>query len=141
MEIILYMLLFAFGWASCLLFYFGKSVNFFYNMVKISQLLSLFILARSIEHFVYAKEFRLKTMVDNGDSEHNIKCTISQFEDEIIFFKKSSLKELSDIINSNNWLTDSNSKTIFSDWESAMKYLANNTETILTFMKKHKGES
>ena len=139
MEIILYILLFAFGWASCLLFYFGKSVNFFYNMVKISQLLSLLILARSLEHFTYAKELRLKTMVDNGDSEHNIKCTLGQFEDEIMFFKKSSLKELSDIINLKNF--DSNYKNIFSDWESAMKYLANNTETILTFMKKHKGES
>ena len=56
-----------------------------------------------------------------------------------MFFKKSSLKELSDIINLKNF--DSNYKNIFSDWESAMKYLANNTETILTFMKKHKGES
>ena len=136
MEIILYMLLFAFGWVSCLLFYFGKSVNFFYHMIKISQLLSLFILARALEHFTYAKEFRVKTMIKNNDSEHNIDCTMNQFEEEITFFKRSSLKELKEIMT-----RSADTKNNFSDWDSAMVYLANNTEFILTFMKKHKGES
>ena len=144
MEIILYILLFAFGWASCLLFYFGKSVNFFYQMVKISQLLSLFILARAMEHFTYAKEFRVKTMIKNNDTEHNIYCARMQFEDEISFFKKSSLKELKEILGffqSLDMMRNSDTKNIFSDWNSAMSYLADNTEFILTFMKKHKGES
>jgi|TARA_R110000851_G_scaffold28742_2_gene79764 hypothetical protein len=136
MEIILYILLFAFGWVSCLLFYFGKSVNFFYHMIKISQLLSLFILARALEHFTYAKEFRVKTMIKNNDSEHNIDCTMNQFEEEITFFKRSSLKELKEIMT-----RSADTKNNFSDWDSAMVYLANNTEFILTFMKKHKGES
>jgi len=138
------MLLFAFGWASCLLFYFGKSVNFFYQMVKISQLLSLFILARAMEHFTYAKEFRVKTMIENDDTEHNIYCARMQFEDEINFFKKSSLKELKEILGffqSLDMMRNSDTKNIFSDWNSAMSYLADNTEFILTFMKKHKGES
>ena len=74
-TIILYLLLFVFGWASCLLFYFGKSLNFYAQVVNLSQLLSLFILARSMEHFAYAKGFRIKTMIDNGDSEHNITAT------------------------------------------------------------------
>ena len=134
MEIILY--IFAFGWVSCLLFYFGKSVNFFYHMIKISQLLSLFILARALEHFTYAKEFRVKTMIKNNDSEHNIDCTMNQFEEEITFFKRSSLKELKEIMT-----RSADTKNNFSDWDSAMVYLANNTEFILTFMKKHKGES
>ena len=136
MEIILYILLFAFGWVSCLLFYFGKSVNFFYHMIKISQLLSRFILARALEHFTYAKEFRVKTMIKNNDSEHNIDCTMNQFEEEITFFKRSSLKELKEIMT-----RSADTKNNFSDWDSAMVYLANNTEFILTFMKKHKGES
>ena len=136
MEIILYILLFAFGWVSCLLFYFGKSVNFFYHMIKISQLLSLFILARALEHFTYAKEFRVKTMIKNNDSEHNIDCTMNQFEEEITFFKRSSLKELKEIMT-----RSADTKNNFSDWDSAMVYLANNTEFILTFLKKHKGES
>ena len=138
------MLLFAFGWGSCLLFYFGKSVNFFYQMVKISQLLSLFILARAMEHFTYAKEFRVKTMIENDDTEHNIYCARMQFEDEISFFKKSSLKELKEILGffqSLDMMRNSDTKNIFSDWNSAMSYLADNTEFILTFMKKHKGES
>ena len=136
--------MFAFGWASCLLFYFGKSVNFFYQMVKISQLLSLFILARAMEHFTYAKEFRVKTMIENDDTEHNIYCARMQFEDEINFFKKSSLKELKEILGffqSLDMMRNSDTKNIFSDWNSAMSYLADNTEFILTFMKKHKGES
>lgn len=136
--------MFAFGWASCLLFYFGKSVNFFYQMVKISQLLSLFILARAMEHFTYAKEFRVKTMIENDDTEHNIYCARMQFEDEISFFKKSSLKELKEILGffqSLDMMRNSDTKNIFSDWNSAMSYLADNTEFILTFMKKHKGES
>ncbi len=136
MQIILYILLFAFGWVSCLLFYFGKSVNFFYHMIKISQLLSLFILARALEHFTYAKEFRVKTMIKNNDSEHNIDCTMNQFEEEITFFKRSSLKELKEIMT-----RSADTKNNFSDWDSARVYLANNTEFILTFMKKHKGES
>tara|TARA_R110002126_G_scaffold138790_2_gene283371 strand:+ start:931 stop:1248 length:318 start_codon:yes stop_codon:yes gene_type:complete len=105
-------------------------------MIKISQLLSLFILARALEHFTYAKEFRVKTMIKNNDSEHNIDCTMNQFEEEITFFKRSSLKELKEIMT-----RSADTKNNFSDWDSAMVYLANNTEFILTFMKKHKGES
>ena len=89
-----------------------------------------------MEHFTYAKEFRVKTMIENYDTEHNIYCARMQFEDEINFFKKSSLKELKEIM-----MRNSDTKNIFSDWNSAMSYLADNTEFILTFMKKHKGES
>ena len=133
-EIILYIALFAFGWASCLLFYFGKSVNFFYRMLKISQLLSLFILARSLEHFSYAKEFRIKTMVENDDTDHNIYTAKIQFEDEISFFKKSALKELEKT-------TPYAEKTVFSDWDSAMRYLGNNIKFILTYINNHKKEN
>lgn len=89
-----------------------------------------------MEHFAYAKEFRVKTMIENDDTEHNIYCARMQFEDEISFFKKSSLKELKEIM-----MRNSDTKNIFSDWNSAMSYLADNTEYIIAFMKKHKGES
>ena len=97
-----------------------------------------------MEHFTYAKEFRVKTMIENDDTEHNIYCARMQFEDEINFFKKSSLKELKEILGffqSLDMMRNSDTKNIFSDWNSAMSYLADNTEFILTFMKKHKGES
>lgn len=131
-EIILYVSLFAFGWASCLLFYFGKSVNFYYNMIKISQLLSLFIIVRALEHFSYAKDFRIKTMIAGDDTDHNIYSAKLQFEDEVSFFKDSFLKQIRKTIPNVN--RDNN---IFSDWDTAMKYLSNNTEFILKFIKEN----
>jgi hypothetical protein len=134
-TIILYLLLFVFGWASCLLFYFGKSLNFYAQVVNLSQLLSLFILARSMEHFAYAKGFRIKTMIDNGDSEHNITATELQFEDEINFFKESAIKELIAAQDPTPSLRK------FDNWDAGMTFLATNIDLIKKFMNKHKGES
>lgn len=117
------------------MFYFGKSINFYIKVVNLSQLLSLFILARSMEHFAYAKGFRIKTMIDNGDSKHNVVATNLQFEDEINFFKESTIKELLAI-----QIQEPAFKN-FENWETSMIFLATNIDRIKTFMNKHKGES
>jgi len=134
-TIILYLLIFSFGWASCLLFYFGKSINFYMRVVNLSQLLSLFILARSMEHFSYAKSFRVRTMIENGDSEQNISAIKLQFEDEIRFFKGSSIKELIAIQDPTPSFRN------FENWDTGMIFLATNIDLIRTFMNKYKGES
>lgn len=134
-TIILYLLIFSFGWASCLLFYFGKSINFYMRVVNLSQLLSLFILARSMEHFSYAKSFRVRTMIDNGDSKQNISAINLQFEDEIKFFKESAIKELIAIQDRTPSFKN------FENWDTGMVFLATNIDLIKVFMKKHKGET
>ena len=105
------------------------------RVVNLSQLLSLFILARSMEHFSYAKSFRVRTMIENGDSEQNISAIKLQFEDEINFFKGSSIKELIAI------QEPTPSFRNFENWDTGMVFLATNIDLIKIFMNKYKGES
>lgn len=130
-QIILYIALFAFGYMTCFLFYFGKSINFYSKIIKISSLFSLFIIARSLENFEFSKIVKLKNMKENNFSEQNIKAAIKIYDDEVSLYKKVIVKEL--VVAHAN--TPYHHK--FEDWDTAMNFLNENKETVIEFIKKN----
>ncbi len=62
MEWIQFILVFIFGYVTCKTFYFLNATRTSINIIKTAQLLSLAILAKSMEHFAYARTFKVLTM-------------------------------------------------------------------------------
>ena len=131
-QIILYVSIFLFGYFTCLVFYLGKSGAFYISIVKTSLVLSLFIVARALEHMTYAKEFRYNEMKKSGDTEHNLRATNEQFEYEIATFKNRFIKELKGMQKATQYAG------AFNDWEEAMTFLAENKQLVLDAIKNNK---
>ena len=131
-QIILYVSIFLFGYFTCLVFYLGKSGAFYISIVKTSLALSLFIVARSLEHMTYAKEFRYNAMVKSGDTEHNLKAVNSQFEHEISLLKRQFIRELKGMQKATQYAGK------FNDWDEAMTFLAENKQLVLNAIKNNK---
>jgi hypothetical protein len=130
-QIILYVALFAFGYMTCFLFYFGKSVNFYSKIIKASSLFSLFIIARSLEHFEYSKTIKVKSMEENNDSEQNIQAAIQWHDIQVSIYKNKIIKELTVAHSSTPYHHN------FEDWETAMDFLNKNKEFVIQFITKH----
>jgi hypothetical protein len=134
--IILYVSLFAFGYMSCIIFYFNKSINFYFSIIKISLLLSLFIIVRSLEHLTYAKEIRVKAMMEVGENElEKIRIVQERFDKEILFMKTAFSDELKKAQLATPY------KEHFSDWNSAMNFLEQNKQAVRDFINKHKKQN
>jgi len=131
-QIILYVSIFLFGYFTCLVFYLGKSGAFYISIIKTSLALSLFIVARALEHMSYAKEFRYNEMKKAGDTEHNLEATNKQFEYEVSRFKKCFIKELKGLQKATQYAAK------FNDWDEAMTFLAENKQLVLDAIKNNK---
>ena len=114
----LYLLVFVFGYLTHKTFYFVRSSRISIGLIRMSQLISLGILARSMENFYYAHTARLRQLKENNESAAVIKDTRRSFNMEISTYKEKAIKEMIEshpkfyapIVN-------------FTDWKSAMKYL------------------
>jgi hypothetical protein len=127
---LLNILVFIFGYATCRTFYFLKATRSSLKILQISQWVGLFIIVRSLEHFQYARSFRLDIMKRNGDSEHNISAAHLQFESETARFKRRSIAQIIDCHGSFfKPMVD------FNDWPTAMRYLEKNRDTVIDFIK------
>ena len=134
-HIILYFAIFAFGYMTCVVFYLGKSINFYLSIIKLSLLLSLFIIVRSLEHLVYAKETRIKAMKEIGDSEDKIRLIEEQFDTELRFMKTSFSEELKLAQLATPYHTH------FEDWGSSMQFLQKNADEVKAFINKYKKQN
>lgn len=134
-HIILYFALFAFGYMTCMVFYFGKSINFYLSIIKLSLLLSLFIIVRSLEHLTYAKEIRIKAMKEIGDSEDKIRLIEEKFENELRFMKTSFSEDLKLAQLATPYHEH------FEDWDSSMQFLQKNADEVKTFINKYKKQN
>jgi len=132
LDIFLYISLFFFGYMTCFLFYFGKSINIYMSLTKSSLLLSLFIIVRSLEHYSYAKEARLITMKKNGCNEKTLKAIEDKFNQEINFFKESYVKDLCEAQDATPYYRH------FESWATAMDFLESNKNQLNNFIIKHK---
>ena len=132
-QIILYVSIFLFGYFTCLVFYLGKSGAFYISIIKTSLALSLFIVARALEHMSYAKEFRYNEMKKSGDTEHNLKAVNTQFEYEIDLLKNRFIKELRGLQKATQYAAK------FNDWDGAMTFLAENKQLVLDAIKNKEG--
>ena len=126
-----YVLFFLFGYVTCRTFYFMSAVRKSAALLKVTQSVTLFIIVRGLEHFHYAKEFRLATMKAEDASEQNIQAFLYQFEDEMNLYKTRSIRNIIDAHGSFfKEIVD------FTDWKSAMVFLEGNKESVETFIRK-----
>lgn len=131
----LYLLVFMFGYFTHKTFYFFRSLKISIGLIRVSQLVSLAVLARSMENFYYSHTARLRYMRESNESEKNIKDVRRSFNAEIGDYKEKAISEMLDLHPPfYSPIVD------FDDWKSAMKYLEDNKEYMLNLIKQDKND-
>lgn len=99
--------------------------------MRVSQVVSLFIIARSLEDFAYAKEYSILRMKEGEETESNIIAFEQRHQKEVDFFKENSIKS---IINAHgNYFSEI---VDYDDWNGAMKFLNMNKKKVFEFLTK-----
>ena len=131
----LYVLVFMFGYLTHKTFYFFRSVKISIGLIRVSQLISLAVLAKSMENFYYAHTARLRQMRDNNDSDEDIKDVRRSFNAEISIYKEKAINEMLDLYpNAYAPIID------FDNWKSAMKYLEDNKPYVIALLSQDKND-
>ena len=117
----LYLLVFIFGYLTHKTFYFLRSIKVSIGLIRVSQLISLAVLAKSMENFYYSHTVRLHTMRENNANEKDLRDLKRTFNAEIADYKEKSIRE---IIEQHPKFYDP--IVDFDNWKSAMKYLEDN---------------
>ncbi len=129
----LYLLIFLFGYYTHKTFYFFRSIKISIGLIRVSQLISLSVLANSMENFYYSHTSRLRQMRENGESEENLRDTRRSFNAEINGYREKAIKEMLKLHPEfYNPIVD------FKDWNTAMKYLNENKEFVLNLLNQDK---
>ena len=130
MEWWLQLLLFVFGYVTCSTFYFLRSSKASIAILKSTQLVSLYILTRSLEHFAFGKETRLHHMRRAEESEHNINAFMRLYNKEVEDYKRRSVQQIIEAHPS-----FFRQVLEFDDWESAMELLNKNKPEMYAFLR------
>ena len=131
----LYILVFIFGYLSHKTFYFFRSVRISIGLIRVSQLISLAVLAKSMENFYYSHTSRLRHMRENNESEKDIKDVRRSFNIEIFEYKEKAIKEMLDLHPKfYSPIVD------FDNWKSGMKYLDDNKKFVLKLLAQDKND-
>jgi len=130
MEIWFQFLLFVFGYATCSTFYFFRATKASVTILKATQLVSLYILTRALEHFAFGREARLHHMRRAKASEQNINAFMHLYNKEVKDFQRRAVQQI----------IDAHPKFFqqvveFDDWESAMKLLNKNKPEMYAFLR------
>ena len=99
--------------------------------MRVCQVVGLFIIARSLEDFAYAKEYSLLRMEEGKETEHNINTFEKQHEKEVEFFKERAVERIIDTHGS--YFSD---VVDYENWEGAMEFLNSNRKTVFDFLTK-----
>ncbi len=126
----LYILVFVFGYLTHKTFYFLRSIRLSIGMIRLTQLVSLAVLARSMENFYHSHTARMRHMKENNESKQNIRDVRRSFNTEISTYKEEAIKEMialhpkfyEPVID-------------FDDWKSAMTYLEKNRSFLIQVLK------
>ena len=118
-----YFLVFAFGYLTCKTFYFVRATRTGILIVKTAQLVSLGVLAKSMENFAFSKTYKILTLQENNASEQNINAYSINIDLAINSYKEKAIKHI----------VEQHSKFYreildFDDWKSGMEYLEQNRE-------------
>ena len=135
MEFFLYFLVFVLGYTTCKLFYFMLGTRKSIQIVRLSQLVGLSIVARSLENFSHSKYYALCVMKENGESEHNLDAFKYLHMEELDRYKQKVIEEM---INVHGKIFDQ--VLDFDDWGSAMKYLETNKQEFIDLMYRSKND-
>ena len=97
--------------------------------MRVSQLVSLAVLANSMENFYYSHTSRLRHMREHDESNEDIKDARRSFNMEITNYKEKAIQEMLDLHpDFYNPIVD------FDNWKSAMKYLEDNQHYMLQLL-------
>lgn len=131
----LYILMFLFGYLTHKTFYFLRSVKISIGLVRVSQLISLAVLAKSMENFYYSHTDRLRQMRDHNESEKDIKDLRRSFNIDISNYKEKAITEMLNM-HPKFYLPIID----FDNWKSAMKYLEDNNQFVLDLLNQDKND-
>ena len=131
----LYLLVFVFGYITHKTFYFFRSAKVSIGLIKVSQLISLAVLAKSMENFYYSHTARLRHMREHDEGEKNIKDLRRSFNFEISNYKEKAIKEMLDL-----HPTFYSPIVDFDNWNSAMRYLEDNRQFVLNILSQDKND-
>jgi hypothetical protein len=131
----LYLLVFIFGYMTHKTFYFFRSVKISIGLIRVSQLVSLGVLAKSMENFYYARTIRLREMQEMGKSDKDIRDFKRSFSLEVANYKNKAIKGMLDLHPKfYDPLVD------FDNWNSAMKYLEDNKHFVQQLLSQTKND-
>ena len=129
------MLVFAFGYLTHKTFYFLRAVKISIGLMRVSQLISLAVLAKSMENFYYSHTARLRHMREHGESEKAIRDTRRSFNAEIMEYKERAIKEMLELHPKfYDPIVD------FDNWNSGMRYLEENKKFVLNLLSQDKDD-
>ena len=131
----MYVLVFLFGYITHKTFYFFRSLKISIGLIRVSQLISLAVLARSMENFYYTHTARMRQMREDASSDGDIRDARRAFNLELSDFKGKAVQEILDLHPSfYDPIVD------FDDWSSAMVFLENNRDYILQLLNKDEND-
>jgi ribonucleotide monophosphatase NagD (HAD superfamily) len=131
----LYLLVFVFGYLTHKIFYFLRSVKISIGLIRVSQLVSLAVLAKSMENFYYSHTLRLRHMREQNESEKNLKAARRSFNMEVSDYKEKGVQEILDL-----HPAFYDPIVQFHDWKTAMKYLEDNQQFMLQLLNQDKND-
>jgi|TARA_R110000744_G_scaffold380448_1_gene501254 hypothetical protein len=135
LEYFLYFLFFVLGYTTCKLLYFVTGTRRGIQIVRLSQLVALAVMARSLENFSRSKYYALSVMKENGESEQNLSAFKYLHTEELDRYKRRSIEEIVNVHgNIFNEVLD------FDDWATAMKYLETNKQEFINIMYRSKDD-
>lgn len=121
----LYILVFVFGYLTHKTFYFLRSIKISIGLIRVSQLISLGVLAKSMENFYGAHTLHVRQMRESERSEGDIRDARRSFNEEIRTYKEEAIKQMLDLHPKfYEPIID------FDDWKSGMKYLEKNKDFV-----------
>ena len=129
MEWIQYFLIFLFGYLTCKTFYFFRATRTGILIVKSAQVISLAILAKSMENFAFSRTYKILTLQESNASEQNIKAYTINIDLAIDAYKEKAIKNI----------VEQHSKFFkeildFDDWKSGMDFLEQHKEVAHAFL-------
>lgn len=131
----IYVLVFIFGYMTHKTFYFFRSLKISIGLIRVSQLVSLAVLSKSMENFYYSHTSLVRQMREQGKDDKTIKKTRRAFNMEISNFKEKSIQQILDLHpDFYNPIVD------FDNWKSAMKYLEDNQHFVLQLLNQEKDD-
>jgi len=131
----LYLLVFVFGYITHKTFYFFRSAKVSIGLIRVSQLISLAVLAKSMENFYYSHTARLRHIREYDGNEEDIKDLRLAFNSEISNYKERAIKEMLDL-----HPTFYSPIIDFDNWNSAMKHLEDNKQFVLNILNQDKND-
>ncbi len=131
----LYILVFVFGYLTHKTFYFLRSIRISIGLIRVSQLVSLAVLAKSMENFYQSHTYRVRHMREDGTQDKDIKKVRREFNMEISNYKEKAIQQILELH------PDFYSPIIdFDNWKSAMKYLDDNQKFVLQLLNQDKDD-